>query len=377
MSHKTVSSTVLIGAAAFAVCAAPRASAQSVKFEAIDGVGARIFADNNRLLVDDGTAGFNLIGSDTNKDDPNNISSIVRNNNGVMRTMNGSPTPYLPYSFTFQRDAQNSNRLFFSTSLGPSAFNLKTVSMPLGGRLERFTHWRYAGATSLQRYDQNPPTYKSSDGQIYIAFAPGSPAWGEAIGPDYTLRVTITKTSWPLSLAFVNAPFLSTGVRDVEFGFGPIGVGQRASASGFIDVYRTDPALFPTLIFQSEAYPYHQIGRPDGDGWSVNKRDTPGRFMNYGPYTLNLADGSHKANYRLMLDEVTKDNARIVTLDVFDANSGRILASRDVTRRQFNQALKYQDFEIAFVAPSNARLEFRTFWHGENSYVRQDRVSVR
>jgi hypothetical protein len=366
-----------------AVSSASATMAQSVstRFEPREGVGVKIWADGNRLLVDDAGAGFYLIGSNDDTDDENNIASFVRNNNGVMRPMNGAPTPYLPYSFTFQRDPNNSNKLYFNISIGPSEFDFTTISFPLDGRQQLFTHWRHSGSSSLGRYDQNPYTYTPpGGGPIYIKFVPGNITWGEMIGPDYTVRITLTSSSRPnRGVAFVNAPSLSTGVRNVEFGFGPVGKGQRATASGFIQVFRTDPALLaqPPLTFQSESHPYHQIGRRDGDGWSVRVGDIPSRYMNYGPYTTSVAPGRRTATFRLMLDNTTADNNRILTVDVFDAAAGRILAIRSIRRREFTRGpFQYQDFDLSFTAATGQRLEFRTFWHG-GSYVRQDYVRVR
>jgi len=77
-----------------------------------------------------------------------------------------------------------------------------------------------------------------------------------------------------------------------------------------------------------------------------------------------------------MLDNVTADNLRILTIDVFDAATNRVLTSKDITRRQFGRAFTYQDFSLDFSAVPGQRLEFRTFWHNY-SYVRQDKVTVR
>jgi hypothetical protein len=356
------------------------AQAVNVRFDPIKNVGVKIWADNKRLLVDDAGAGFYIIGSNDDTDDGNNVASFVRNNNGSLRPMNGATTPHIPYSFTFRRDPQNTNRLFFDASVGPSPFEFTTISFPLDGRRERFTHWRYAGASSMQRYDKNTYRYTPpGGGPIYIEFAPGTPAWGEMIGPDYTVRITVTSRSRPMSLAFVEAPSLSTGVRNVEFGLGRIRKGQSASVSGYIQVFKTDPALFSQapLTFQSESSPYHQIGRRDGDGWSVRVGDTPGRFMNYGPYTTDVQPGNRTATFRLLLDNTTANNNRILALDVFDSASGRLLAARAVTRRQFaNGPFRYHDFTLNFTASAGQRLEFRTYWHG-GSYVRQDYVQVR
>jgi hypothetical protein len=225
------------------------------------------------------------------------------------------------------------------------------------------------------------PTNKTTDhrgescGHTYIEFTPGTPQWGEMIGPDYTVRVTITSRSRPMGLAFVWAPSLSTGVTNVEFGFGAVRKGQSASASGYVEVYRTDPNLL-SLVFQAETQLNHQVGRKEGDGWSVRVGDPPNRFLSYGPYATAVPAGTRTATYRLMLDNVNAANDRLLSLDVFDANSGRVLASRSLRRKEFSKAFQYQDFDLDFTASTGQRLEFRTYWHG-GAYVRQDYVRVR
>jgi len=208
---------------------------------AVNGFGVKqIKAGKVPLLVDD-AAGFYLIGSATGTDDRNNIASFVKNNNGVMRSMNGAAKVSLPYSFTVQADAKDKSKLTFNISLGPATIALATVSMPVDGHRKLFTSYRYDGGANVERYDQNPDHYTPPGrGQYNIRFAPGNPKWGEMIGPEYTVRVTITKSSRPMSLAFVDAPSLSTGVRNVEFGFGSLKVGERATASGYIQVFKSE-----------------------------------------------------------------------------------------------------------------------------------------
>jgi len=180
-----------------------------------------------------------------------------------------------------------------------------------------------------------------------------------------------------MKLAFVRHPNLDAGVHNVEFSFGALAKGQVASASGHIQVFNTDPSIFPSLVFEAETTSFHQIGRRDADGWSVNVNDTFNRFMTYGPYTTAVAPGSRTATYRLLLDNTTADNKHIVTLDVFDANSGRVIAARNVLRRDFTAGpMKYHDFNLGFTASSGQRLEFRVFYKGY-SYVRHDKVIVR
>ena len=104
--------------------------------------------------------------------------------------------------------------------------------------------------------------------------------------------------------------------------------------------------------------------------------DTPNRFMSYGPYTKAVPAGNHTATFRLQLDNVTAGNDRILTVDVFDADSGKVIAKREIRRGDFSNANQYKDFNVGFKSEAGHRLEFRTYWHG-GSYVKQDYVSIR
>lgn len=212
---------------------------------ATNGFGIKqIKADGAPLLVDD-AAGFYLIGSATNIDDRNNIASFVKNTGGFLRLMNGAAKVSLPYSLTFEPNAKDPSKISFNIKLGPSTMPIATVSMPVEGRRKLFSLYRYEGGTAIGRYDQNPDHYTPPGQRQYgMKFAPGTPKWGEMIGPDYTVRVTLKSSSRPMSLAFVDAPTLSTGIRNVEFGFGSLAVGDKASATGFIQVFKTKPGAF-------------------------------------------------------------------------------------------------------------------------------------
>ena len=77
-----------------------------------------------------------------------------------------------------------------------------------------------------------------------------------------------------------------------------------------------------------------------------------------------------------MLDNVTADNLRILTIEVFDSATGRTLNSDNITRRMFDTgAFHYKEFNLHFDAKPGQCLEFRTFYWG-NSYVRQDSTTV-
>jgi hypothetical protein len=354
-------------------------AAQQVRFQFWDGRGAKIFADNRRLLVDDAGVGFYIIGSDDYTDDENNIASFSRHTrNGILRTMNGDPTPYIPYQFTLRLDPHNPRRLHFNISVGPAPFQFTTISFPLDGRLELFHFWRCEGS-GLGRYDQNPYAYTPPNGgPIYVQHVRGNRRWAEMIGPNYTVRITLEYTSKPnLGVAFVNAPFLSTGVRNVEFGFGRLEIGEVATARGYIDVYRTDPSLFRQnpITFEAEAHSYHEIGRRERDGWSARVGDTPNKFLNFGPYTTEVVPGSRTAVFRLQVDNNTADNYQILYIDVYDATAGRVVASRYIRRREFSSANRWQDFRLSFVAETTRRYEFRVKWLGR-AYVKLDYTRI-
>jgi hypothetical protein len=209
-----------------------------------DGFGVKqIKAEGVPLLVDD-AAGFYLICSGSGVDDTNNIASFVADNNGTLRSMNGAKQVSLPYSFKLQPDAKNLRRLTFEIVLGPAPIKLATVSMPVDGRRQVFDRLRYDGERTVWQYADNAAGYTPPGrGQYNIRTATGHPKWGEMIGSDYTVRVTITNSSRPLSLSFVDAPSLSTGVRNVEFGFGSFATGDRATASGYLEIEKTDPRV--------------------------------------------------------------------------------------------------------------------------------------
>ncbi len=359
---------------AVSITSALHAQPVSVRFDAVNNFGIQhIWADGKDLLVG---CGFNFIGSEGTTDDCNNVSSCDGTADAIMRPIcSGKTNPNMPFNLTFQRDTQAPNIMHFTGSIGSSSnYSFAIMEMPMDCSRD-FTYFRYAGSPELRRYDQNPPSYTSPAGDsFFIFFAPGSPQWGEIIGTDYTIRVTVTSRSRPTGLAFVEGPDL--GVRNVEFALGPFNKGESATVTGFIKVSRTDTSILPKTVFQSESLPFHQIGRREGNAWSVRVGDPKKKYATYGPYVTSLAAGRRTATFRLMLDNVSADNTKILTIDVYDATTGRQLKSMDITRQMFNKAFTYKKFTLDFDAIPGHMLEFRTFWHG-NSYMRQDSVVIR
>jgi hypothetical protein len=128
--------------------------------------------------------------------------------------------------------------------------------------------------------------------------------------------------------------------------------------------------VFPTAINR-----YHPIGHKDGLGWAVTPRDRANEFLVYGPYTGAISPGGNVATFRIMIDNVTAEDARVLNLDVRDANANKLLGELPILRSQFKKPLVYQDFDLPFVAPSGGRLEFRTYYLGGCS-VNQQHVTI-
>ncbi len=117
----------------------------------------------------------------------------------------------------------------------------------------------------------------------------------------------------------------------------------------------------------------HATGHADGDGWLCQVGvDAPNQHMVYGPYVTGLPVGANTARFRLKIDNNTADNARQVTVDVRDNKTGAILATRDITRREFDVAGDWVTFSLPFTVPTAGDgIELRMFWTG-GAYIKTD-----
>lgn len=130
-------------------------------------------------------------------------------------------------------------------------------------------------------------------------------------------------------------------------------------------------------VFQSEGAGIgigHQIGRADGDGWSANVAQDNEGYLCYGPYTTAVAAGKNCASFKLMIDSNSGTDTA-VTLDVYDATAGQILASKAVKKSEFSALMTYQVFNLNFTSTAGNQLEFRTYWH-KKAYVKQDLAAI-
>ena len=120
----------------------------------------------------------------------------------------------------------------------------------------------------------------------------------------------------------------------------------------------------------------HNTGRLETDGWLCQAGiDTANAYMVYGPYTTSIPAGENRAFYRLKTDNITADNNALVRVDVNDATTGIILASTDITRKQFTAVGTYQTFALNFTQTEGHSLEFRVWWYG-GAYMKVDYVGA-
>ena len=127
--------------------------------------------------------------------------------------------------------------------------------------------------------------------------------------------------------------------------------------------------------WEAESQLAHEQGKKEGDGWACNTGDHSKNMMVYGPYTTDIPAGPYVAAFRMMVDNNTANNSKVVKLDVNDSYKMDILAAKDVYRKQFGGAMSYQDMTLTFSTNGNQKLEFRVEWF-DTSYVRVDRVIV-
>ncbi|WP_081163601.1 GxGYxYP domain-containing protein [Niastella populi] len=121
----------------------------------------------------------------------------------------------------------------------------------------------------------------------------------------------------------------------------------------------------------------HKTGRLETDGWLCQTGiDAANDHMIYGPYDATIPAGPNVAEFRMKVDNNTANNDPIVDLDVRNATTGQILASRTITRQQFPVASNYTNFTLPFTMPANNQsLELRVYWRG-TSYTKVDWVAV-
>lgn len=122
----------------------------------------------------------------------------------------------------------------------------------------------------------------------------------------------------------------------------------------------------------------HQIGRQsESTAWHVNTEQDQKAYMSFGPYAKDLGSGMITVQWFLEVDNTTADDFKIVTVDIYDADSQAILASRIITRTEFAAPAteKIVSLQADLKDSSGHAIEARVYWHGF-SYTKLSKVTI-
>ena len=113
----------------------------------------------------------------------------------------------------------------------------------------------------------------------------------------------------------------------------------------------------------------------DKGGKAIRATTTKG-FLAFGPYATGYPVKPLEVYFSVFIDNNTFDNAKILTLDVYDAeNKEHLVKETPITRKQFPVAGDFSLFKLSFTPKANSKLEFRIFYEGY-AYVAADWIVV-
>lgn len=106
---------------------------------------------------------------------------------------------------------------------------------------------------------------------------------------------------------------------------------------------------------------------------SVN--DSEG-YLVYGPYVNALSEGDKMASFRMKIDNNTADDAVVARIEISDYTNDTILATREITRKEFMAADSYQDFYLNFNYPNTTdKIESRVYYK-KKALITVDKIKI-
>lgn len=123
--------------------------------------------------------------------------------------------------------------------------------------------------------------------------------------------------------------------------------------------------------FEAEGAYAHDTGSlaEAGTAWSADSvNDSPG-YLLYGQQATAIpatGESGHIASFKMKIDDVHLNDAKIADLEVYDQATHTLLAKRPIYRKEFAVAGAYQDFYVTFPASGVAqKLDFKVYWDKE------------
>lgn len=120
--------------------------------------------------------------------------------------------------------------------------------------------------------------------------------------------------------------------------------------------------VFPVIFQAHSPLLEHNAGAPAGPSWLCKPgRDRPGHCV-FGPGFLLKESGSFEARYVLKCDDQNRTGGILVTVDVYDRGTDRVVAAARISSRELQGGAN--TIVLPFSGAAEQRLEFRVFWHG-------------
>ena len=138
------------------------------------------------------------------------------------------------------------------------------------------------------------------------------------------------------------------------------------------------PVSSKGVLYSYELSQCQYYNHPDvflAKGVKAIKATTTKGFLAFGPYATGYPVKPLDAYFSVLIDNNTFDDAKILTLDVYDAFNKKILAKKELTRKQFPLAGDYSLFKLPFTPASQSKLEFRIYYEGY-AYIAADWIVI-
>lgn len=145
-----------------------------------------------------------------------------------------------------------------------------------------------------------------------------------------------------------------------------------ASYSVLPNVVKTDGSFYG--LWDAVGDMEHDIGKEDGDGWAAGVNDAdPGILLSKSG--IELKAGAYNLAVLAMEDNNTLDNNTVFNLRVLDAETGDMLASKAVKRKEFAATDTYEEISFNFAAYSETTVDIQVHWT-DLSYIKINRVRL-